>query len=81
MEGLTNNISSSENVLNEADITRYIKSITLQLQITKFLAQNFKVAPNNLSVFGNSAQRSGTCCDLYKPHQNKSIGRANSCFA
>jgi len=55
---LTNNTNSGENVLNEGEINRYIKSTTLQLQITKFLYQNIKGPAPNLSVFGNAIQRS-----------------------
>jgi hypothetical protein len=60
LDSITNNSSTNERVLTEAEVSRYVKNVTLQIQITKYLQQHDKGGQaNQLSVFGSGPQRSG----------------------
>ena len=57
LDGMTNSIE--ETVISESEIARHIKSITLQMQINKYLSNQPKGSvPMHLNVFGSGVQRS-----------------------
>ena len=53
------NATGSSDVLSESEISRYIKSVTIQIQVVKYLGKSAP-SPKEMSVFGSPSQRSGT---------------------
>lgn len=57
----SNNKEKEPNVLSESDISKYLKTISLQLYVTKFVAtQNIKLNAD-LTLFGGTDQKAVLC--------------------
>lgn len=70
LDSITNNSTTGEKVLSEAEVSRYVKNVTLQIQITKYLQVHDKEKlVTNVSVFGSAPQRAGLAEHLLVLHE------------